>query len=55
MTNEETADFSEDELKNVLNELVSLRANITIELIGALGSGYMVLTQESLKKSSQGN
>lgn len=31
---EEAADFSEDELKNILNELVSLRANITIELIG---------------------
>ena len=29
-----SADFSENELKNILNELVSLRANITIELIG---------------------
>lgn len=29
-----STDFSEDDLKNVLNELIKLKANITIELVG---------------------
>ena len=33
-TDNSTSDFSEDELKNILNELVKIKANITIELVG---------------------
>lgn len=33
-TENNASDFSEDELKNVLNELVKIKANITIELVG---------------------
>ena len=34
-TSNQYNDFSDDELKNILNELIKLKANITIELIGS--------------------
>lgn len=33
--NDTSTDFSEDELKRILNELVKIKANITIEVVGS--------------------
>lgn len=48
-TDNQYNDFSDDELKNILNELIKLKANITIELIGSWiwisGDSYSIKKQ----------
>lgn len=48
-TSNQYNDFSDDELKNILNELIKLKANITIELIGSWiwisGDSYSIKKQ----------
>lgn len=48
-TDNQYNNFSDDELKNILNELIKLKANITIELIGSWiwisGDSYSIKKQ----------